>query len=457
MAITAQRVVAGPGIVRPGMHIEYLPGFRPGPHARHCHGGTILSIGSKTVRWLPYGWHRPLRTPHTAMRIDVGSHLDRAAVRQSVHAGRFTTATPQWCVWSLAQHLDYAAAHNAPNSRNRPRDEVGNALPDEERPLLAPGVVKPGWHIEYLPSFRPGPHTRHAFGGVIVSVGPKAVTWRPHGSDMDVCTPLSHMRISAEHIPTGTVLSNALTGRQRQEWYAWSLAQHLAHTAEESSPQGKHTNADRHGTPTTAGARAAHDVRPAANKQLSLFSAEEVIEPFPRPAARRPRSQHAAVGAPSSSLTATPAPPPARRPLAEPIVVVPCAASKLNVAAEAGKLYTGSYHKACRAAAEVLTAAGGTVLVLSARYGFLLLDQVIEPYELRMGDPDSITAEQLRIQARALGVEGAKNVTVLAGAAYTAAARSVWSAATAPLTGLGIGRQLQTLVRLRTKAAVSST
>ncbi|MGW9031741.1 DUF6884 domain-containing protein [Streptomyces sp. NPDC055722] len=134
----------------------------------------------------------------------------------------------------------------------------------------------------------------------------------------------------------------------------------------------------------------------------------------------------------------------------------PCGSAKRSVASEAERLYTGSYHGACRAAADALTAAGGTVLILSALHGLVPLNQVIEPYELRMGQSGSVTAEHLRAQAWALGVDDAREVTVLAGAAYTRAARAVWPDAAAPLTGLGIGRQMRALAGIRTQAKAAS-
>ncbi|PJN14645.1 hypothetical protein CG724_33770 [Streptomyces sp. CB02120-2] len=66
-----------------------------------------------------------------------------------------------------------------------------------------------------------------------------------------------------------------------------------------------------------------------------------------------------------------------------------------------------------------------------------------------MGQAGSVTGDQLRAQARALGMDRAPEVTVLAGSAYTTAARQVWPPATAPLEGVGgMGSQLQRLKAL---------
>ncbi|MGW6455921.1 DUF6884 domain-containing protein [Streptomyces sp. NPDC055078] len=61
--------------------------------------------------------------------------------------------------------------------------------------------------------------------------------------------------------------------------------------------------------------------------------------------------------------------------------VRPCpAGAELDRPAEAGRLCTGSLYAMARRTADALTADGGTVLVLSARYGLIPLDRVIEPY-----------------------------------------------------------------------------
>lgn len=132
-----------------------------------------------------------------------------------------------------------------------------------------------------------------------------------------------------------------------------------------------------------------------------------------------------------------------------PVVVIPCSGAKLGHAAPAGQLYTGSLHRMARRVADALTADGGTVLILSALHGLLHLGDVVEPYDLRMGDAASITPAQLASQARALGLADAEHVTVLAPKAYTAAVLAVWPHAHAPLTGSrGIGDQRGRLARL---------
>ncbi|MEV0829726.1 DUF6884 domain-containing protein, partial [Nonomuraea rubra] len=135
---------------------------------------------------------------------------------------------------------------------------------------------------------------------------------------------------------------------------------------------------------------------------------------------------------------------------ARPVVIVPCGGRKLDtdVAVPAGELYTGSYHRAARRAAEALAGRRGRVLILSALHGLVALDEPLLPYELRAGQPGTVTGERLREQAAALGITDAA-VTVLGGRAYTDLARQVWPAAAAPLQGCrGIGEQLARLAAI---------
>lgn len=91
--------------------------------------------------------------------------------------------------------------------------------------------------------------------------------------------------------------------------------------------------------------------------------------------------------------------------------VVPCGAAKLDHAAPARELYTGSGFRHTLTAAQAAAAGDeadgrgpARVLILSALYGLLELDTVIEPYDLKMGGPDSVTADELVAQAEALGM-----------------------------------------------------
>jgi hypothetical protein len=116
----------------------------------------------------------------------------------------------------------------------------------------------------------------------------------------------------------------------------------------------------------------------------------------------------------------------------------------------AGALYVGSYHRAMRRAADVLTQGGrsGRVLILSAKYGLVELDRHLLNYDLRVGDPGTVDGETLRRQAHELGISGAA-VTVLGGRAYVDLAGEVWEDLDTPLAGTrGIGEQLARLAAI---------
>ncbi|MFI9528016.1 DUF6884 domain-containing protein [Micromonospora rosaria] len=128
------------------------------------------------------------------------------------------------------------------------------------------------------------------------------------------------------------------------------------------------------------------------------------------------------------------------------VVIVPCGTAKLDRPAPAGCLYTGSYHRACRRVADRI---GGRLVILSARHGLVTPDTVIEPYELRMGQPGAVTVPTLRAQARRLGIDVAGTVTVLAGRDYADPVTAVWPHAIRPLDGTrGMPEQMARLAEL---------
>lgn len=122
-----------------------------------------------------------------------------------------------------------------------------------------------------------------------------------------------------------------------------------------------------------------------------------------------------------------------------PVVVIGCSGQKGTEPAPAVDLYTGSYfHQAERAA----RSDGRPFLVLSARYGLLHPEEVIEPYDhfvpaRHLGGVEALTA-LLRAQ-RASRPDLPHAVESWCSASYsTALARAGYLVAT-PLTGMRIG------------------
>lgn len=129
------------------------------------------------------------------------------------------------------------------------------------------------------------------------------------------------------------------------------------------------------------------------------------------------------------------------------LVVVPCGARKLDHRARAGDLYVGSYHRACRRAAEALRP--DRVVILSARYGLLGLDDEIDPYDTPHGAAGAVTAAMLYGQARQRGITDLDPVVVLGGARHVALATAVWPHARTPLAGTrGMGEQVARLAAM---------
>ncbi|MER5608236.1 DUF6884 domain-containing protein [Micromonospora tulbaghiae] len=131
------------------------------------------------------------------------------------------------------------------------------------------------------------------------------------------------------------------------------------------------------------------------------------------------------------------------------LVIVGCGGKKAGHNTDAHSMYAGSYFTAARRAADKLVGASTGQLILSARYGLLALHDVIAPYDLRMGEPGSVTVEQVRYQAEQLGLADTEEVIVLAGRAYADVVSAVWPHARRPFDGTaGIGEQRQILAAI---------
>jgi hypothetical protein len=83
-------------------------------------------------------------------------------------------------------------------------------------------------------------------------------------------------------------------------------------------------------------------------------------------------------------------------------VVIPCGAGKQDTAAPAAELYTGSMFTLALTAARTLVD-DSHILILSARHGLVALDQVLEPYDVKMGGPLSVDPIDLTDQMIDLG------------------------------------------------------
>ncbi|MGW1727638.1 DUF6884 domain-containing protein [Streptomyces sp. NPDC002306] len=130
------------------------------------------------------------------------------------------------------------------------------------------------------------------------------------------------------------------------------------------------------------------------------------------------------------------------------LVVIPCGSRKLDRPARAADLYVGSYHRACRKAADALRP--DRLLILSARHGLLDLDDVIEPYDTPHGVADAITGRALLEQVTLRAITHLDPVVALGGARHVSLVRAIWPHARTPLAGTrGMGEQMARLAALR--------
>lgn len=125
-----------------------------------------------------------------------------------------------------------------------------------------------------------------------------------------------------------------------------------------------------------------------------------------------------------------------------PIVIIPCGAKKLNHPAKAINMYQGSYYKKYREYALALTNLDN-LFILSAKYGLLKPNQVIEPYSKTLGDDGCITYWDVKKQAIEYGVLD-RDCIAIGGKRYVNLCKRVWKNILTPLQGKGeIGYQMQ--------------
>lgn len=135
------------------------------------------------------------------------------------------------------------------------------------------------------------------------------------------------------------------------------------------------------------------------------------------------------------------------------IVVISCGAKKAATAQRAIDLYQGAFFRATSTWAKSV-APLRNIYIMSAKYGLLPAERVIEPYNLRMGQAGCVTVDTLRKQARALRIDK-EQVIAIAGKDYLTMADQVWSRVYAPFSAQprgtlavgrsGMGYQLQAM------------
>lgn len=198
---------------------------------------------------------------------------------------------------------------------------------------------------------------------------------------------------------------------------------------------------------------------PADARRILADATLSHVEPLPgrTGTGRPPKRQRATAAWEQLALPVEPSTPVVEAaPSAGPLVVIACSKAKHSQATAAGNMYLGQLHSMARKAADTLTVDGGTILILSARHGFLPLTRIIAPYDHRWTDPGAVTSDELRAQAAALGLESPAEVILLTPGDYTRRALAVWPRAHTPLAHLGVGRQRGRLAAIRTNSAAAT-
>ncbi len=83
------------------------------------------------------------------------------------------------------------------------------------------------------------------------------------------------------------------------------------------------------------------------------------------------------------------------------IVIIPCGGAKLTTPAPARELYIGSMFRDQLATALTMTEEEN-IFILSAKHGLIALDTIVEPYDLKMGQKNTVATETLAAQVDAI-------------------------------------------------------
>jgi hypothetical protein len=136
------------------------------------------------------------------------------------------------------------------------------------------------------------------------------------------------------------------------------------------------------------------------------------------------------------------------------LVIISCGRAKIwdkqpNLGAvQAKDAYSSPIFKAGRRYAEHFAEKW---VILSAKYGFLEADQLIESYNLSFYEPDAVQKDTLQRQVPALGLDKFRTIGVVGSEIYWRNARGAFEGTGVTLnhvnSGVGFPPMLQTLIR----------
>jgi len=133
------------------------------------------------------------------------------------------------------------------------------------------------------------------------------------------------------------------------------------------------------------------------------------------------------------------------------IIIITCGSTKALTKSRAEKMYVGGHFKNCLKWAKSSTITEN-IFILSAKYGLLKLDEMIAPYDLKMGQKGSVTGEFISRQAHDLGFWPAKGFEIIssAGEAYQGPLiKAFGQSIKFPFKGLSMGYMAQAMKRIR--------
>ena len=114
------------------------------------------------------------------------------------------------------------------------------------------------------------------------------------------------------------------------------------------------------------------------------------------------------------------------------IVVISCGGKKQTKPNQAIDMYKGLYFYGMRKWALSVTNQRN-IFILSAKHGLMRTTKVIDPYQLKLGEPGSVTVEHVQAQARAMRIQN-KIPIVLGSQEYVTFAGKVWEQIETPFT-----------------------
>ena len=128
------------------------------------------------------------------------------------------------------------------------------------------------------------------------------------------------------------------------------------------------------------------------------------------------------------------------------ICIIPCGKAKQEHASPAHAMYIGGYHKMCRRYAQTF-ANNEAIFILSAKYGLLANDDMVQPYSLTLGQAGAVTAHYVNQQAIRFGITE-ETCVALGGVRYTKLCQAVWPTASVPLAGKNLFEQMHIMSEL---------